>query len=290
MRQVPALGLAAAAALALASCTGGGGTATPSPTTDSPTTTTAADKVYSEEELRELVSGMSDADGNELKLYSSEQVDQGEQIARFLLNTATVDPEDCKAIATAGLLDSVEEGEVAVSISESENPRTLSAQSGQEGPRAAELLEDLRGNMDQCSAFTVEAAGQRINVTSEELQADTNGEETFATLSTRGEGTSDMLMQVSAAQGRLLVVATRSGADLGDPERTELEDLVNEVLDKAENGASPTTTRTPTTTPTGTETETEGTETSGTGTTPSPTRTATDDATVTPTPVPTTTP
>jgi hypothetical protein len=288
MRQVPALGLAAAAALALASCTGGGG-ANPSPADTSPATTTAADKVYSEEELRQLVSGMSDADGNELKLYSSEQVDQGEQIARFLLSTATVDPQDCKAIATAGLLDSVEEGEVAVSISESENPRTLSAQSGQEGPRAAELLEDLRGNMDQCSAFTVEAAGQRINVTSEELQADTNGEETFATLSTRGEGTSDMLMQVSAAQGRLLVVATRSGAELGDPERTELEDLVNEVLDKAENGESPTTNRTATTTPTATEMETEGTETGGTRTTPAPTVPATDDPTVTPTAIPTTT-
>src|SRR5215210_5283139 len=138
MRQIPALGLAAAAALALASCTGGGGTANPTPTGSSPTT--PSDKVYSEEELRELVSGMTDADGNELKLYSTEQVDQGEQIARLLLNSAKVDPQDCKSIATAGLLDSVEEGEVAVSISESDNPRTLSAQSGQEGPRATELL------------------------------------------------------------------------------------------------------------------------------------------------------
>ncbi|MFJ6280675.1 hypothetical protein [Arthrobacter subterraneus] len=118
--------------------------------------------------------------------------------------------------------------------SESDEPRTVSAQSGEEGPSATELLEEVSGTMEQCEEFTIEAAGQQLDVTSEELDAQTDAEQTFATVSTRGNDESQMLMQVSAAQGRLLVVATKGGADLGDEDQQELEDLVNEVLSKAE--------------------------------------------------------
>jgi hypothetical protein len=281
MRKVPALGLMTAAMIALAGCTGGGGTATPSPSTTSATpSATAEAKVYSEDELRELISGTTDDDGNELKLYSKEQVDQGGNIANLLLSTATVDPADCKDIATAGLLDKVESGDVAVALSEGDQPRTLSAQSGSEGPDAVEVLDGISGKMDQCATFSVEALGQKYEVTSEELQAETEAEKTFATLSTRSGENQQKLMQVSAAQGRLLVVATKSGANLGDPDQKELEDLVNEVLKKADGGsgtASPTSNSTPgsarTSSPSGsaspsaTESETEGSMTS----TPTPT-------------------
>ncbi|MEQ7739155.1 hypothetical protein, partial [Escherichia coli] len=67
--------------------------------------------------MRNLISGKSDADGNELKLYSKEQVDQGGNIANLLLSTASVDPDDCKDIATAGLLDTVYNCELAVALS-----------------------------------------------------------------------------------------------------------------------------------------------------------------------------
>jgi hypothetical protein len=193
---------------------------------------------------------MKDDDGNELRLYSADQVNQGERIARLLMRTATVTPGGCRSIATAGLLESAENGEVAVAISESEEPRTLSAQSGQDGPDAESVVRDIRGKMGECARFTVEVAGQRLDVRSEELKADTDADETFATLSTRGEGTSAMLMQVSGGKDRLLVVATKSGGSLGDDDRKELEKLVNEVLDKADDGSSPTATGSPTSTST----------------------------------------
>jgi len=264
--------------IALAGCTGGGGgTATPSTTataTATPTETAEA-KVYTEDELRGLISGMKDDDGSELKLYSKEQVDQGGNIANLLLSTATVDPADCKDIATAGLLDKVESGEVAVALSEGDQPRTLSAQSGSDGPDAVEVLDKISGKMDQCDKFSVTALGQTYEVNSEELQADTDAEKTFGTLSTRSGENQQKLMQVSAAEGRLLVVATKSGANLGDPDQKELEDLINDVLKKADAGTG-TSSPTPTSTsgsastssadrsasPTATSTESEDTETS----------------------------
>ena len=248
MKTVPALGLAAAAVLALVACTGGGGqSASPSA---SATTTAARDKVYSEDELRELISGKSDKDGSELKLYSKDQVEQGSRIAGLLMSAATTDPAECKTIATAGLLDTVESGDVAIAISESQQPRTLSAQSGSEGPDAVSLLNDVSGKMAQCESFKVSVLGQGYDVASKELQADTDAEKTFATISTRGGNESEMLMQISAAQGRLLVVATKGGANLGDADQKELEDLVNEVLGEAEGGSSGTATSTVTVTPT----------------------------------------
>lgn len=278
--KVPVLGLTAAAVLALAACTGGGGT--PSPTATTATTGAAQDKVYTEDELRALISGMKDADGNELKLYSKDQVDQGGSIANLLMSAAKTDPEGCKSIATAGLMDTVDNGEVAVAISESQQPRTISAQSGSEGPTAVGLLQEVSGKMGQCDTFTLDVLGQKYEVSSKELQAKTDAEETFATVSARGTGTADMLMQVSAAEGRLLVVATKGGADLGDSDQKELEEVINRVLQKAEVGmgtASPTSsgtasptgtatvTGTPSESPTPTVTETED----GTTSSPSPT-------------------
>lgn len=259
MRKISALGAAAAAAMILSGCTGGGGGgSTASPTEPAPET--SDEKVYTEDELRDLISGMKDADGNELKLYSKDQVDQGQNVANILMNNATVDPEECKEIATVGLQDTVENGEVAVAVSESDQPRTLSAQSGSEGPDAVELLRDVSGKLDQCSTFKVEVLGQTYEVTTEEVQADTDAEETFGTVSTRTGAEHEMLMQVSGAEGRLLVVATKSGSNLGDEDQKELEDLVNEVLEKADDGG---TTSSPT-----------STSTSGTGGTDSPSETA----------------
>lgn len=275
MKKISALGVAAAAMLALAACTGGGGQ-TPSPTATA-TTTAAQDKVYSEDELRELISGRSDKDGGELKLYSKDQVEQGSNIANLLMSAATTEPADCKGIATAGLLDQVENGDVAIAISESQQPRTLSAQSGADGPDAVALLNEVSGKMDQCSNFTLSVLGQRYEVASKELEAKTDGEETFATVSTRGGNASEMLMQVSAAQGRLLVVASKGGADLDDADQEELEELVNAVLQKAEGGSAGTATSTPTGTSTSTVTPTDGTA------TPSVTETTTATVTVTPT-------
>jgi len=268
----------------LAACTGGGGTPSPSATTT--TTEAAQDKVYTEDELRQLISGMKDAEGNELKLYSKDQVDQGGRIANLLMSAAKTDPEDCKSIATAGLLDTVDNGEVAVAISESKEPRTVSAQSGSDGPDAVGLLKEVSGKMDQCDKFSLDVLGQKYDVSSKELQAKTDAEETFGTVSTRGTGTADMLMQVSAAEGRLLVVATKGGADLGDSDQKELEDVINRVLQKAEGGgtgtSSPTTsgtaspdgtstvTASPSESPTATVTKTEGDTMS-----PSPTATVT---------------
>lgn len=275
MKKIPALGVAAAAMLALAACTGGGGQS-PSPTATA-TTTAVQDKVYNEDELRELISGRSDKDGSELKLYSKDQVEQGSNIANLLMSAATTEPADCKALATAGLLDQVENGDVAIAISESQQPRTLSAQSGADGPDAVALLNEVSGKMDQCSNFTLSVLGQRYEVASKELEAKTDGEETFATVSTRGGNASDMLMQVSAAHGRLLVVATKGGADLDDADQEELEELVNAVLEKAEGGSTGTATSTPTGTSTSTVTPTDGTA------TPSVTETTTATVTVTPT-------
>ena len=241
MRKVSALGVVTAAMLALAGCSGGGsGTASPSGTTSASASASpsASAKVYSEDELRNLISGMKDADGNELKLYSKEQVDQGGNIANLLMSTATIDPKDCKDIATAGLLDKVESGDVAVALSEGNQPRTLSAQSGSEGPDAVKTLNDISGKMDQCAKFSVSALGQKYEVSSQELQADTDADKTFATVSTRSGDNQQKLMQVSAAQGRLLVVATKSGTDLGDNDKKELEDLINDVLKKAESGST----------------------------------------------------
>lgn len=235
VKRTAAVGMAGFAALGLAACTNGGG---PSPSPSATTSSAPSAHVYSESELRDLVSGLKDSDGNPLNLYSQQQVTQGKDLGKLLLSTATVDPSDCKSIATAGLVNSVENGSVAVAISNSQEPRTVSAQSSSQGPDAEQLVKDISSKMSQCSTFTVSIVGQKVTVSSKELQAKTDAAQTFGTVSTRGGNSSDMLMQVSGGQGRLLVVATKSGGNLGDSDQHELEDLVNKVLQKASSPAT----------------------------------------------------
>lgn len=239
IRKALGVGAAGAAALVLAACSGGGGSSpSSSPSGSATSSASPSAKVYSESELRGIVSGLKDSDGSELKLYSQEQVTAGKDLGKILLDAATVDPSDCKSIATAGLVKSVENGSVAVAISDSQKPRTASAQSSGQGPDAQQLLKDVSGTMDKCSTFTVSALGQKVTVTSKQLQAKTDAAQTFGTVSTRGGNSSDMLMQVSGARGRLLVVATKSGGNLGDQDQSELEGLVNQMLSNASGSAS----------------------------------------------------
>lgn len=236
-RKATTAGIFAISALALSACTGSGDAGGTGSATASAEQTEA--RTYSQDDLQALISGLQDADGNELKLYSEDQVAQGESIAKILMQTATVDPAECSDLAKAGLLDSLEEGEVAVAISESDTPTTISAQSNEQEPDAAKVLEGISSRMDSCANFTLETLGGKFEVSSEELEVETDGDADFATLSTRGADTSNMLMQVSATQGSLLVVSTKGGADLGEEDKKDLEELVNEVLAKAEDdGAS----------------------------------------------------
>jgi hypothetical protein len=142
--------------------------------------------------------------------------------------------------------------------------------------------------MAQCENFKVSVLGQSYEVASKELQAETDGEKTFATISTRGGNESDMLMQISAAQGRLLVVATKGGANLGDADQKELEDVVNQVLGEADAGSPGTVPSAPGTSSTS-GTPTSGTSTSGmptTGPTQTSTQTSTETSTATATGTP----
>lgn len=84
-----------------------------------------------------------------------------------------------------------------------------------------EVLQEIRGRMDQCNNFSVAALGQTYQVSSKELQADTDARETFATVSTRADGDQQMLMQV----------ATKDGANLGIPTRRNSEDLHIRCID-----------------------------------------------------------
>ena len=69
MRNTPALGLMAAPMIAQSGCAGGrtADPTTAAASTGASATETAAAKVYSEDELRNLISGSTDTDGNELK-------------------------------------------------------------------------------------------------------------------------------------------------------------------------------------------------------------------------------
>jgi hypothetical protein len=138
------------------------------------------------------------------------------------------------------------------------------------------VLQQISGKVNQCSQFSVAALGQTYQVSSKELQANTDAQLTFATVSTRSGENQSQLMQVSAAEGRLLVVATKSGTNLGDQDQKELENLINKVLQKAGGGtpsttSASTTATTATSSPTGSSSPTTtGSETTGSSS-PSPT-------------------
>ena len=215
------------------------GTAEPatSPTAQSPQTTSAA-KTYTNDDLKEVIAGLEDAQGQQLSVVPAAQIDQGLTAAKELLANATITPEACSMFATeqtripdgstyaAGASHSAEEkSQTVITLVAIKDPQVV-----------AEQLEQAQESMQQCADFEIEAEGQKISSKITPLDVITDGEQSLGSITTQKlpNGQSQKVMSVAGTQGSLAATAVKIGVDIEEEAQDELIKLVNDALAQIE--------------------------------------------------------
>ena len=226
------------AMLMLAAC---GGEAAPeetaepaAPTAAESTQATAEPKTYTDDDLKTVISGLEDAQGQQLSVIPAAQLDQGLAAAKELLANATITPEACSMFATEQT--QIPEGSTyaaGASQSAEEKSQTIITLTAVKDPQIiADQLEQAQESMQQCAEFEIEAQGQKISSKITPLEVTTDGEQSIGSITTQElpNGQNQKVMSVAGTQGTLAATAVKIGPDVEEKAQDELIQLVNDAL------------------------------------------------------------
>ena len=243
-RRITAPAVITAAFLALTGCgTGSGTTTAPAATAEAaqataaaPTPTPTPAKTFSNTDLSGLLATLKDAQGKPLTVVPSAQIDQGILKAKEMFKTAVFTPAECKALADTS--SQVPDGSTyagATSISTAAQTATVVTVISLKDAQA--MTDQLNASKaaasaTQCKSFTVEVGGQKITTETTVVNAETNGEKSFAALSKQNlsTGQTQTALTVTGVKGNLAATAVKTGPAVTEQTSAELIQLINTIL------------------------------------------------------------
>lgn len=193
---------------------------------------------YSNEDLTALVSSLTDASDQPLTVMPAEQLDQAIILARTLIESATITPETCSALATENL-QAPEGSTYAAGVSQAADEMTqttITVLAVEDPTVMSDQLNQSQNAIGECSSYEVEFEGEVISSDMQPLEVTTDGETSFGAVATQTlpTGDSQTLMTVSAVKGNLALSAVKIGAEVAPEAQAELEKLINDALAAAE--------------------------------------------------------
>ncbi|WP_104045500.1 hypothetical protein [Arthrobacter sp. ZGTC412] len=237
---IPATLAMAAAALSLTGCGGSDQTNTTAPpaaaSSSAPPPLPAA-KAYSNEDLRAIVAGLKDAQGQELIVAPAAQIDQGMIAARELLKTAVITPESCGVLidnntqvpegstyAAGATLAGKAKTATVVTVFSVQDPSVMTAQ-----------FEKSAAALNDCSTYTIELQGKKVTSELKPLDAAVQADKSLAALTIQTTPTGQKQVcnvTVTGVKGNLAVTVMKSGAvgAVTAADAPELAKLVNTAL------------------------------------------------------------
>ena len=227
---------AAAAAASPAASPSSAPAAAPSARPSSAPAPAPVPKAYAVPELAGIIAGLKDASGQALTAIPADQLDQGIDIARQMMDSAVITPAECGALAASSA--QIPEGSTyAAGRSQSAKKKTITVLT-LTAVTDPELLnkgvETSLQNGTKCSNFTMELQGQRITSVTKILDVKTAGDKSFSSLSTQTmpSGQTMTTVMVMGIKGTLSASAVTSGAGVTSAASVDLARLVDEALAK----------------------------------------------------------
>jgi len=227
---------AAAAAASPAASPSSAPAAAPSARPSSAPAPAPVPKAYAVPELAGIIAGLKDASGQALTAIPADQLDQGIDIARQMMDSAVITPAECGALAASSA--QIPEGSTyAAGRSQSAKKKTITVLT-LTAVTDPELLnkgvETSLQNGTKCSNFTMELQGQRITSVTKVLDVKTAGDKSFSSLSTQTmpSGQTMTTVMVMGIKGTLSASAVTSGAGVTSSASGDLARLVDEALAK----------------------------------------------------------
>lgn len=254
-RFAPLAAVPLAALLALTACSPSAPASSPSsspsqnagtgqsgdPAADADESPEAAAGSYSSEDLAAVLGSVTQADGEPLQVIPAEQLEQSMDQARRFLQEVTITPSECE-VFVSDTLEAPPGAGVATGVSSSNGTavRTIvSVASSSDTGFAEGRLRSSAAALDTCSSFTVEAQGVVIDQDVRIVDAETDAEETFGslTLQSSSDGARQETMTVVGIRGDLAVTAVRTAQDdLPEGTQDELQDLIDATLTATAKG------------------------------------------------------
>lgn len=257
----PLTGLALAALLALSACSSGtedepagdttaeatasaSATATSTATStaeagDTTAETTAASDAgagsYSSEELTTILGTVELPDGSALQVLPTEQLDQSMELAREFLDSVEIMPEEC-GVFVANTLEAPEGAGYATGVAMSDGDAVqtvVSLASSTDTAFAEDRIEASDDALDACSTFSVETQGLTVDQEVERLEAETEADRTFGTLThqSSADAGEQETMTVVGLRGDLAVTALRTAqGSVPEGSQEELQELIDATL------------------------------------------------------------
>lgn len=261
-RTTTSAGLALAALLAglgLAACSapapepsgsppGTGGTTAPASgpaTVDGASGPAPADGgAYSSAELAAILGTLTEAGGSPLQVVPAEEIDRSMAQARQFLENVTVTPEECR-IFVSNSLEAPEGASYSTAVSSVDGDAVqtiVSASSSASSSAEADArtrTDAASAALGPCASFSLDAQGVAIEQTVQAVEAATEAETTFGTVTrqTSSDGAGQETMTVVGTRGDLAVTAVRTARDaLPEGTQDELEQLVDSTFAAATKG------------------------------------------------------
>lgn len=257
----PLTGLALAALLALSACSSGtedepagdmtaeattaeatasaGATAASTAEAGSGAKTTAAPDAgagsYSSEELTTILNTVELADGSALQVLPTEQLDQSMELAREFLDSVEIMPEEC-GVFVANTLEAPEGAGYATGVAMSDGDAVqtvVSLASSTDTAFAEDRIKASDDALDACSTFSVETQGLTVDQEVERLEAETEADRTFGTLThqSSADAGEQETMTVVGLRGDLAVTALRTAqGSVPEGSQEELQELIDATL------------------------------------------------------------
>ncbi|MHA7208408.1 hypothetical protein [Arthrobacter sp. MDT1-65] len=197
--------------------------------------------VYSSAELAAILGTLTEAGGAPLQVLPADQIDRSMAQARQFLENVTITPEECRIFVS----DSLEAPEgasysTAVSSVDGDAVQTIvSASSSAEASDARTRTDAASAALGPCASFSLDAQGVAIDQTVQAVEAATEAETTFGTVTTQtsSDGAEQETMTVVGTRGDLAVTAVRTARDaLPEGTQEELQQLVDSTLAAATKG------------------------------------------------------
>lgn len=203
------------------------------PTAESPQTATSP-KTYTNDDLKEVITGLEDAQGQQLSVVPAAQIDQGLATMKELLANAAITPEACSMFATEQT--QIPDGSTyaaGASHSAEEQSQTIITLVAVEDPQViGDELEQAQESMQECTEFEIETQGQKISSKMAPLEVTTDGENSLGSITTQTlpNGQIQKIMSVAGTQGALAATAVKIGPDVQAEAQEDLVRLVNNAL------------------------------------------------------------
>lgn len=204
------------------------------PATSATPSAEAETGTYSSAELADILGGISEADGVALQVIPGEQFEQSMDQARQFLESVAATPEQCK-IFVANSLEVPEGAGHATGVSSTNGDAVqtiVSASSSADPAYTQQRIDASDAALSSCSSFSLDARGEVIEQTVEAVDAVTEAETTYGSLTTQStsDGSKQETMTVIGARGDLAVTAIRTAQALPEGTQEDLQDLIDETL------------------------------------------------------------